>query len=79
MNGEGVTAIFCWTIVCLIVGGAVGDGCRAKFIHNEAISAGVAEHYIDADQNKAFRWKTNQTFGILENVGQGRIGWRTNP
>jgi hypothetical protein len=39
-------------------------GCITEAIHREAVSAGVAEHYIDADQNKAFRWKTNHVLEV---------------
>jgi hypothetical protein len=52
--GLAVIAIGLMFLTFIVTQQSVTDSIRL-----EAISAGVAEHYIDADQNKAFRWKTN--------------------
>lgn len=48
------------TAVCAFILGAIlCGGCCIRAIHEEAVEAGVAEFYIDAGHDKAFRWKTN--------------------
>lgn len=47
----GISAV----IVAFCLGHEVGETWKAK----QAINAGVAEWYLDANAEKAFRWKTN--------------------
>jgi hypothetical protein len=46
-------------VVSMFIASLATNSFITEAIRRDAINAGVAEHYIDADQNKAFRWKTN--------------------
>lgn len=51
-------------ILALCIGCLVGSfaGCNVQQnrVTQEAIEAGVAEYYLDADFQKQFRWRTNK-------------------
>jgi hypothetical protein len=74
MNGDGTMGFVCWTVVCLIVGGVIGGCIKEDHIYGQAIYAGVAEHYIDELQNKAFRWKTNRVTYLMQ-TKNGLVEW----
>lgn len=53
-----------WMSVCLLaVAGTflITGGCAIRHVRDQAVSAGVAEYYINAEHDKDFRWKTNLT------------------
>jgi hypothetical protein len=39
------------------VGGQIGHDGRDAAIRDEAVKAGVAEYYLDANNERQFRWK----------------------
>lgn len=57
--GNCILAFVFGGVILFCVGGCVGGCVGRNEQREEAISAGVAEWYLDANADKAFRWKTN--------------------
>jgi len=58
-----IDQFLCTLLAGLVLGGLFGFGCSAKLSERkakqEAISAGVAEYYLDAHHERQFRYITN--------------------